>query len=130
MIPLFHIETPERPLRIFALFLRWWPVVIFATLYGAWFLAWYHLGHPPRPSLDDPRSIAGSAWTIDIVDALWLPSWLFMWGAVATNVAYMEKYQPQRIERGRSWLAVFAPWIILILHLFFDPLNVMLWYFD
>ena len=35
-----------------------YPVLMLASLYTTWFAAWAVLGHPPRPSLDDPKYIS------------------------------------------------------------------------
>src|SRR4051812_2121677 len=42
------------------------PLMVVGTLYGEWLLATWSLGHPPRPSLDDPKDIAGSSWMHEI----------------------------------------------------------------
>src|SRR4051812_3648070 len=35
-----------------------YPLLLVAGFYGTWVIAWLVLGHPPRPSLDDPKSIS------------------------------------------------------------------------
>ena len=34
-----------------------YPLWLLSSFYITWLVAWIQLGHPPRPSLDDPRSI-------------------------------------------------------------------------
>lgn len=31
-----------------------YPVILIAAFYATWLVAWFVLGHMPRPSLDDP----------------------------------------------------------------------------
>ena len=35
-----------------------YPLILVASLYATWFMAWAELGHRPVPSLDDPKSIS------------------------------------------------------------------------
>jgi len=62
--------APSKPpsiwLRRTAIALLFSPLLTLVTFYGEWLLAWYSLGHRPISSLDDPKSIPGSAWLHDI----------------------------------------------------------------
>ncbi len=53
-----------------------YPLVLLASLYLTWFAGWVALGHPPRPSLDDPKYIGllvDVPYTITMVLLVWAP---------------------------------------------------------
>ena len=52
------------------------PVLMLASLYATWLAAWVVLGHRPRPSLDDPKSIAL------LVDGFYILTCLLLAGAL------------------------------------------------
>jgi len=52
----------SKAIAILASALLLYPLLVLASLSGEWLLARLALGHPPRPSADDPKQIAGSRW--------------------------------------------------------------------
>ena len=99
-----------------------------ASIYLAWGVAWLALGHPPRPSLDDPKNI-GAAFSV-----IYLLS-----GLVLISIPAIAIFGPsvQLVTRDRSLLVrtVYASISMLILAgavllLRWDPLDVMTWFLD
>ena len=111
-----------------AFFASLYPALLIAAFYGTWLIASLILGHMPRPSLDDPKSI-GLA-----VDIPYLFTAMLLLGfpvAAVLGVAI------QLSVAHRSWLrrllrcaVLVAVWASTILFLQWDPLLVVEWYFD
>ena len=99
-----------------------------ASVYFTWLVAWLTLGHPPRPSLDDPSQISAAVSTVYFVSGLLLLSLpvLVIAGAIV-----------QVVVTGRS-LVVRVTYAVIsffvsvgtILFLRLDPYDVVYWYFD
>ncbi len=106
-----------------------YPLLVCAALYGLWFGAWWHLGHPPRPSMDDPKGVASTAW-LNLTSVLLLgllPGSLAM---VVVQVARVlrDHRQPWRaLGRAAVGCAVWAGAFVLLAA---DPGDVLLWFFD
>lgn len=125
------LSTSEHPRRTVRLLngVAWaYPVFLVATFYGTWFVAWLSLGHRPRPSLDDPKSIGV------VVDALCFFCGLML---IGFPVAALEGIVLQFLISGYSWAQRFlrgvllvALWLCMIGLLRWDPLKVVEWYFD
>ncbi len=49
-----------------------YPLLLVASFYGCWLVAYMTLGHPPRPSLDDPKSIGGVMNLVYIIPGVML----------------------------------------------------------
>jgi hypothetical protein len=107
-----------------------YPLLVCASLYGFWCMAWWQLGHPPRPSLDDPKDVAGTAWLHELSELLLagvLPGFLAL---VVVQVARVlrDHRQPWRAV-GRAAVGC-AGWVGAVGLLATDPGNVLLWFFD
>jgi len=99
-----------------------------ASIYFTWLVAWLTLGHPPRPSLDDPRQIS------PIVNIVYFIAVLFL---VSLPVSVITGPIVQLIDAGRS-LPIRVTYATIsffvsvgaILLLRWDPLDVVYWYMD
>lgn len=122
-------RTPSRAVAFIAYLLALYPLVVLALLYGEWLLAWWMLGHPPRPSLDDPKSIAVAS-QMHLLTALALMSLLPAgWGAVvATVVDALSQRLPRRSLLIRA-ACLLAPWMGTFILLRSDPGRVLYWWF-
>jgi hypothetical protein len=105
------------------------PVLTLLALYGQWFLSWAVLGHPPRPSLDDPKDITGANWMHPITGILLMTYFPAGVMAFALNVAHTVFHQPMR-RRILSWTVFFVLWLGAIALLIRDPGKVLYWWFD
>lgn len=124
----------QRPTRgwLAATVVMWiWPVLGFALVHFTWFAGWLGLGHPPRPSLDDPSSISF------LVDALVLLSivviGLLPVGAMCGVVANLWLGRVYRVPGSRQVLlhaAFLLAWSAQIALLGIDPLQAGTWLFD
>ena len=74
-----------------------YPLIALATLYAEWLLAWYVLGHRPRPSLDDPKFIVGSNWMHPFVTIVILGMVPFLFFAIASNLFLARKIYLSKI---------------------------------
>jgi len=118
-------------LRVAATVAWCWPAVVVAGFYLTWFVAWGVLGHRPRPSLDDPKSISV------LVDAPYITTGvLFVTfpAAVICGLAVIVAYDRSRRDLSfwtyaRCVLLLLA-WIAAILFLNWDPLDVNYWFMD
>jgi hypothetical protein len=117
-------------------------VLILASLYATWITAWGVLGHPPRPALDDPKSIS------PVVDVPLVATYLLLRGVpfalllsipltltvteVARNPSAREnqplKEPAQRVARPISWGVFF--WVSVFAIVALDPLRVVFWFMD
>ena len=106
------------------------PLVFLALLYGEWLLAWFVLGHAPRPSIDDPKDIpfASSAHVVTLIALVGLlPIGL---GAICWNIWFVvaARYSPPRLlGRMAAVVALFGGTIMLLR---LDPGRVVYWWFD
>jgi len=106
-----------------------YPLLVCAAVYGFWCTAWWQLGHPPRPSLDDPKDVAGTAWLHELSEmflAGLLPGFLAL---IVVQVARMlrDRRQPWR-AMGRAALGC-TVWAAACVLLDEDPGDVLLWFF-
>jgi hypothetical protein len=103
------------------------PFMVLVYLYATWITAWCVLGHRPRPSLDDPKSISP---IVDVPRALFYCSLEFgapislVTGLILAGACYARRsaVSPLLILPF-AWLAAYA---VLV----WDPLRVAFWYMD
>jgi hypothetical protein len=120
----------RRWLDVLANATAFYPLLVCASLYGFWCTAWWQLGHPPRPSWDDPKDVAGTAWLHELSELLLaglLPGFLAL---VVVQVARVlrDHRQPWRaLGRAAVGCAVWAGAFVLLAA---DPGDVLLWFFD
>ena len=123
-------STASRGLRWTAIALAAYPIVPIVLLYAQWLLSWYVLGHRPRMSLDDPKSI-------DVANAMHGLTGLAFAGllpfAIVTLTVNMTvaAARPDGIVRTTLRFGVLcAIWFCAIAWLFIDPLTVIGWWVD
>ena len=85
--------SPASRTRIACWAFAAFPLVLLASLYTTRLAAWYALGHLPRPSLDDPKSIGS------IVDVPHTATWLLI--ALSTP-AFLMSVALSAVEIGRA----------------------------
>jgi hypothetical protein len=107
-----------------------WPVLVVALLYGEWLLATWSLGHIPRPSIDDPKDIAGSNWlhvftVLAILGAL--PAALL---ALGLNIVVIRATRPNLLRSLIRVGAVLVSWAVLVCLVKWDPGAVLYWWVD
>jgi hypothetical protein len=109
------------------------PTATVVSLYGCWIVAWTALGHPPRSSLDDPKDIDAITGIFVATHLLffWIPL-SFLGFPVLTLVETMTGFErPGRVRaifRGFAFRMV--AWILAFLFLSWDPLHVLVWFWD
>lgn len=106
-----------------------YPLLVLAALYGIWCAAWLHLGHPPRPFQDDPKSSASTAWlsVTSLLLAGLLPGSFLMVGVQTARV--LRNHRRPWPALGRAAMAC-AVWFGAVWLLATDPGDVLLWFFD
>lgn len=108
-----------------------YPVVLLLAFFGTWLAARASLGHWPRASLDDPKSIG--AW-VDIPYTI--TGLLLILGLPAFTIAVLALlYRAYCDEALRKRLLIVSALSIVcmvatILVLRWDPLGVVAWYMD
>lgn len=110
-----------------------YPVWLLSSFYITWLVAWIQLGHPPRPSLDDPKSIGiltdvfhfGSGVLLLLMPVL-APA-----GLMASFSFPVGKTRSTRVF-FRLILALLYGLLctLVIITLRTDPGNVIQWWFD
>lgn len=112
-----------------------YPVLMLAALYATWFVAWAVLGHPPRPSLDDPKYISTF---VDIPYIFTMILIIATPGAMVLAVG-LTPLHFRRLESSRgavvtkttlALLMLVALWAVTIAVCRLDPWNVSMWYMD
>ncbi|MEW4566860.1 hypothetical protein AB1L88_03245 [Tautonia sp. JC769] len=107
------------------------PVLVAGGVYGSWLLAWRMLGHPPRPSLDDPLGIAPSVsllYWVTVVIIATSPAAL-----IASATAWVVMLWGEVLHGQRRVLRVLLPplaWIAAIKVSRHDPGRVFEWFID
>ena len=107
-----------------------YPLVYALLLYAEWIIGWQVLGHRPRPSIDDPKSIGLTVTAFHSLNMLMLLSLLPV-GFAGFILAIMHGFAPRR---GTSaGLALFC-WVLVWGGTFYvfrwDPFHVMNWWMD
>jgi hypothetical protein len=119
----------SQPLAFFASATLLYPLVVVAMLYGEWFLAWSALGHPPRPSLDDPKHI-GSNW-MHAITGLALFGLLPVAGAaLILNVMHLVINRPSAVRSVVRFVALVEVWVAVYALISWDPGRVFYWWAD
>lgn len=129
-----QLSTQSQPSRSEALaaraqILAWcYPLLALASLYGTWLIAWLVLGHMPRPSLDDPKSISSLVDVAHTVTTVLL---------IGFPVAAIAGIALQLVQPRVSWStrvlccgAMILLWLATIAFLRWDPFQVGTWYMD
>lgn len=121
---------PSRALAVLADLTTAYPLLLFGCLYGQWLLSWWMLGHQPRPSLDDPKDIAGASWMGWMTGCAilgWMPA--FFAAAVLQTVRGLRERRPGPNAALRLGL-VFALGLGTLALLRADPGRVVSWWLD
>jgi hypothetical protein len=129
------VPRPSRVLSAANLGLGIYPIQFLVAFYSTWLAAWFALGHPPRPSLDDPKFIGLP------VDVFYAATILHMIGAPAILGAhaillmiwsYVELVDnPRRIVRMGPFLVLpFLLWGLTYATFRWDPGRVLYWFMD
>jgi hypothetical protein len=107
-----------------------WPTLMVVAVYCSWVAAYAQLGRRPKPSMDDPKGIGGTAtdvytfcvWVIGILFAIW---------TVAVILRLMKAAPPEEARRNGRLLefcigatAIGVPFSLLVLH------DAILWFID
>jgi hypothetical protein len=119
-----------RPLGLAASAALLYPVVVVAALYGEWLLAWHVLGHPPRPSLDDPKGIPGSSWMHAVTALAVLGTLPAAFAALALNATHLVMARPSAVRGVARLVALSGLWLALFALLRWDPWQVGYWWMD
>jgi hypothetical protein len=96
----------------------WFPLLIAVAAYAGWFAAWYVLGHPPRPLLDDPK-YAGSELLRHIAGAAMLGALPAAGASLALNVLHVATSRPTRT--AARLVLLLASWLALLALFLLDP---------
>jgi hypothetical protein len=132
--PLAFVPSGRR-LEVSAWIMASYPMVVLAALYATWIVGWAALGHPPRPSLDDPKQIG------ETVDLAYDVTGVVMSGAPLSLLACivlaitlgLKSIQTKEKSKFRIYpLSVFVVlfWFASFFVLLFEPFNVLGWHFD
>jgi len=125
--------SPVRATIWVCLVYPWLPL---ASLYLTWVAAWIALGHPPRPSLDDPKSISdlvsllhNLTWTLlfSILPGLIACALLIVWGIV---LALKEGGKDHASRVSKLVLIPGLAWGFAYAFLRLDPGGVFNWFAD
>lgn len=105
-----------------------YPVVLIASFYATWFVAWFALGHMPRPSLDDPKSISILVDFPYVLTGILLVAFP---GAAIVGIAF-QLFAPNRTwpKRLIGCALLVTLWAAALLMLRWDPMHVGDWYMD
>jgi hypothetical protein len=140
------LASPGRRLWVAASVSCLYPLLILCSLYATWFTAWAVLGHRPRSSLDDPKSISPIVRVpFDTTAFLMMGSPL----ALASCIPRMPAGGLQRERRGGSrpsntafevlmplfarLLAPFFSWLLVIAIIggnLFEAGDILRWFID
>ncbi len=110
-----------------------YPIYALVAFYGTWLVAWATLGHMPRPSLDDPKSIGVVIRIVYFVSMIPLSSGSVLGplGLIASFFLPLNKNVKRRVAM-RCLLAVIyiAGCFITLQILWADPYQVVKWHAD
>ena len=112
-----------------------YPMLMLASLYATWWAAWYALGHPPRSSLDDPRSIS------PLVNAPYFATGLLIFGllpallvhGVLAVIEFIRILYNGQEDLHRFTIRVGLPmlsWPFAYAWIMADPGGVVYWFMD
>ena len=98
------------------------------SVYLSWIVAWIVLGHPPRPSLDDPTQIGPAVSAFYFLSGLFLISIPLL--AIAGPVVQLSNSGRKLFVRAiYSFVSLLITTATIVLFRW-DPLHVMYWYMD
>ena len=107
-----------------------YPLALLASLYGQWLLSWALLGHRPRPSLDDPKSIDG-ALPLRLLTEILMLGFLPMLPVAGVLQVFTPIWHQSGWPRYAGGVAaVLLAWVGTVLWLLADPGRVLYWWFD
>jgi hypothetical protein len=124
-----------RSLRHPCLLLAMYPILTAVCCYGTWIVAASFIGHWPKPSIDDPKSIN---FAVDLMSAVALALALIMPLVLFVNVAALIIEGIFRIRSQRhlvwGWLDLIVIsvvcWFAGFIALRIDPPHVVNWLMD
>lgn len=132
------ISLPRRILHGYGLGIwsiaYFYPLWLLGSFYFTWLIAWIELGHPPRPSLDDPALIGGMTSI-----AYFLPGVLLLLSPVLAPVGLVSSlFYPFSLQSVRSrlpWIGMLTGFYVILCVMSFlilrsDPWRVVEWWFD
>lgn len=110
-----------------------YPAWIVLSFYAVWLLAWYELGHRPRPMLDDPKSIGGMLTVLYYLPGIFLmvgPIFALL-GLASCFLAPGRMKLDSRVFFGFALTVVYVGlWTLTTNFLWWDPHQVVEWWFD
>lgn len=107
-----------------------YPLLVLGSVYGQWLLSWWLLGHQPRITLDDPKSIAGASW-MHYITATALMAWLpLAFVGILANAQHLFVRRPSWPRAGLRLAIIVTLWLGAFLLLRADPGDVMTWWID
>jgi hypothetical protein len=121
------IASPGRRLEAASWASSLQPAVVLFYLYATWATAWCVLGHCPRPSLDDPKSISP---VVEVPYVMFAFSLFFGWVICACTGLLLSAICYARRSNIRPLLALLFAWLTGYFALILDPLGVLYWYMD
>jgi cation transport ATPase len=112
-----------------------YPLIMLGSLYLTWFVAWAVLGHPPRPSLDDPKYIStlvNISYAITKVLIIAAPGALVLGlGLIPLHIAAHTTSKKGLLTKSIVPLLLFAGlWCTTLIITRIDPWNVGKWFMD
>lgn len=130
------IELPPNWLvkvrGLISIYLAVYPLLLVGIHFAAWFTARWVLGHRPRPSIDDPKSIGPIVAIYHdaalVVLVVGIP--LFVVLAATLLVSCVSAPQSERRKMIRLLSGCLAGLILSILFLRWDPLGMVNWLTD
>jgi hypothetical protein len=127
------LAPPGRRLAALYWVAACYPMLILLSIHLTWLGAWCALGHPPRPSLDDPEDIGPIAVPYALTAILLFGAPIALVAAVGLTIGRIVR---RIIDRaGRAYSAVLLgvvplSWFVGDALLQWDPLHIVYWYMD
>lgn len=123
------VKYPVDPVWPIIQKIAWcYPLFLVASFYGTWLIAWISLGHMPRPSLDDPKSIG------PVVDVFYIGTFFVLSafpGALLIGVVAELFATSKSWIKRLGWTAILLLiWAATIAFLRMDPFRVGEWLID
>lgn len=120
-----------------AMFVAGWlyPVCWVGSMCLVWGAAWVTLGHPPRSSVDDPKSIGRVVDFFYLFAALFLFTWpVGMTTGIAVGIAATH-HRVRRRGGGDGvmvlmWAALCALYLGALWFFLIDPMHMVEWFLD
>jgi hypothetical protein len=107
-----------------------YPLLFAVMLYGQWLAAGIVLGHPPRPSIDDPKFVPVSTdLHVGTEVALLAIPWA-MYAAAVLNVAHAVCARPAGSCMVTRFSLMVCLWAALGAIFAWDPGRVLYWWYD